>query len=182
MTLRSWARKLFARPVARRAPEGPHKAPPRCRDAPDRRNLSWPEATANRKRKRRARSPRLARPTIGFWLGGGLTGTGGGILGACMPYHHPVAVVISALWWGIYLGCFGASVGALIALFIHWATSPRCDHKLEREDCSERLDEQDENQSILVLRKGSTSDASARNADLYAICDPSCRARSWLRA
>jgi hypothetical protein len=28
---------------------------------------------------------------------------GGCILGFCMPYHHPVAVVISALWWGIYL-------------------------------------------------------------------------------
>ena len=52
--------------------------------------------------------------TIGFWLGGGLLGPGGCILGICMPYHHPVAVVISALWWGIYLGCLGASVGALI--------------------------------------------------------------------
>jgi hypothetical protein len=52
--------------------------------------------------------------TIGFWLGGGLLGTGGCILGVCMPYHHPVAVAISALWWGIYLGCLGASVGALI--------------------------------------------------------------------
>jgi hypothetical protein len=34
-----------------------------------------------------------------------------------MPYHLPVAVVISTLWWGIYIGCFGASIGALIALF-----------------------------------------------------------------
>jgi hypothetical protein len=30
-----------------------------------------------------------------------------------MPYHHPVAVAISVVWWAVYLGCFGASVGAL---------------------------------------------------------------------
>ena len=52
--------------------------------------------------------------TIGFWLGGALLGVGGCILGSCMPYRHPVAVTISVLWWGIYLGCFGAGVGALI--------------------------------------------------------------------
>jgi hypothetical protein len=51
---------------------------------------------------------------IGFWLGGLALGTGGSILGACMPYRHPVAVTISVLWWGIYLACFGASVGALL--------------------------------------------------------------------
>jgi hypothetical protein len=133
-----------------------------------------PEAAANRKRKSRARSPRLARTTIGFWLGGVLMGTVGGILGVCMPYHRPVAVVMSALWWGIYLGCFGASVGALIALFIDWATSPRYDRKLRRKNCSERLGEEDENHGILVLRKGSTGDASGRNAERYAICDGPC--------
>jgi hypothetical protein len=85
--------------------------------APDRRKLSGPDATGKSERKGPARSPRLARPTIGFWLGGGLLGTAGCILGVCMPYHHPVAVMISALWWGIYLGCFGASVGALIGVF-----------------------------------------------------------------
>jgi hypothetical protein len=52
--------------------------------------------------------------TIGFWLGGLVLGTGGCILGACMPYSHSVAVTISVFWWGIYLGCFGASVGALL--------------------------------------------------------------------
>jgi hypothetical protein len=91
---------------------------------PDRRKLSWPYATANGERKSPARSPRLARPTIGFWLGGGLLGTAGCILGLCMPYHHPVAVVLSALWWGIYLGCFGGSVGALIALVTDRAPAP----------------------------------------------------------
>jgi hypothetical protein len=83
---------------------------------PDRRKHSWPHTTANSERKSPAQTPPLARRTIGFWLGGGLLGTGGWILGVCMPYHHPVAVVISALWWGIYLGCFGASVGALVGL------------------------------------------------------------------
>jgi hypothetical protein len=92
--------------------------------ATDRREFSWPDTAANRERKRPARSPRLARPTIGFWLGGGLLGTAGCILGFCMPYHHPVAVVISTFWWGIYLGCLGASVGALIGLFTEGAPAP----------------------------------------------------------
>jgi hypothetical protein len=54
--------------------------------------------------------------TIGFWLGGAGMGTGGCLLGALMPYHHPVAVAISVLWWGIYFGFFGASVGALVGV------------------------------------------------------------------
>jgi hypothetical protein len=54
--------------------------------------------------------------TIGFWLGGAVLGTAGCIMGACLPYHHPVAVTMSMLWWGIYLGSFGASVGALIGV------------------------------------------------------------------
>jgi hypothetical protein len=33
-----------------------------------------------------------------------------------MPYRHPVAVAISALWWCIYFGCFAASVGALVGV------------------------------------------------------------------
>jgi hypothetical protein len=92
--------------------------------APERRKPSWPDALASRERKRLARGPRLARRTIGFWLGGGLLGTAGCILGVCMPYHHPVSVVISALWWGLYLGCFGGSVGALIGLVTERAPAP----------------------------------------------------------
>jgi hypothetical protein len=34
-----------------------------------------------------------------------------------MPYHYPVAMAISVIWWGIYIGCLGASLGALFALF-----------------------------------------------------------------
>jgi hypothetical protein len=71
--------------------------------------------------------------TSGFRLGGALLAVGGSLLGICMPYSHPVAVTISVLWWGIYFGCFGASVGALLGL---WAEQtaippnrPRCsDH------------------------------------------------------
>jgi hypothetical protein len=84
--------------------------------APDRQNRSRPDAAGNGEQKGPARGPRFAHTTIGFWVGGGLLGTGGCILGVCMPYHYPVAVVISGLWWGIYLGCLGGSVGALIGL------------------------------------------------------------------
>jgi hypothetical protein len=85
---------------------------------PDRRKF------ANCEWKSPARGPRLDRLTIGFWLGGGVLGMGGCILGVCMPYHHLVALMISALWWGFYLGCFGGSVGALIALFTKRAPAP----------------------------------------------------------
>jgi hypothetical protein len=27
-----------------------------------------------------------------------------------MPYEHPMAVTMSILWWGIYLGCLGSSI------------------------------------------------------------------------
>ena len=85
---------------------------------PDRRTFAKSEW------KSPARGPRLDRLTIGFWLGGGVLGMGGCILGVCMPYHHLVALMISALWWGFYLGCFGGSVGALIALFTERAPVP----------------------------------------------------------
>jgi hypothetical protein len=39
-------------------------------------------------------------------------GIAGCVLGAYMPYQHPVGISISVLWWGIYLGCLGASIGA----------------------------------------------------------------------
>jgi hypothetical protein len=79
--------------------------------APDRRNVSWRDAAANREWRSPARNPRLARSTIGFWVGGGLLGTGGCILGVCMPYHHPVGVVLSALWCGIYSDASGRVSG-----------------------------------------------------------------------
>jgi hypothetical protein len=104
---------------------------------------------------------RLSPLTIGFWLSGGLLGPGGCILGVCMPYHHPVAVVISVLWWGIYLGCLGASVGALIVLLTEPAPVSCSVPQEERVDCYDHkpgkehrpvsMDEQAENQSILVI-------------------------------
>jgi hypothetical protein len=54
--------------------------------------------------------------SIGLWLGGIALGTAGCIVGACMPYSYPVARVVSALWWGIYVGSFGASVGGLLGM------------------------------------------------------------------
>jgi hypothetical protein len=93
----------------RRAPVGPDRFSP--------------AATARREPKTPARNPRSDRVALGFWLGGLALGTAGGVLGVCMPYHHPVAVVISALWWGVYLGCFGGSVGGLIAWFTERAAA-----------------------------------------------------------
>ena len=60
------------------------------------------------------------RLTLGFRIGGLALGMAGCILGACMPYERPVAVAMSVLWWGLYLGCLGASLGALLALFTEW--------------------------------------------------------------
>jgi hypothetical protein len=50
---------------------------------------------------------------IGGCLGGVVLGAGGCLLGASLPYQHPVAVAVSMLWWGIYLGCLGLSIGAV---------------------------------------------------------------------
>jgi hypothetical protein len=80
---------------------------------------------------RRALRRRYNRITLGFWLGGIILGTAGCLLGAALPYHHPMARVISALWWGIYAGCLGACLGALPGLFL--------------ERCLLRVSEQPEN-------------------------------------
>ena len=55
--------------------------------------------------------------TIGSWLGGVILGAGGCLVGASMPYQHPVGVAVSVLWWGLYFGCFGMSLGALVGLW-----------------------------------------------------------------
>jgi hypothetical protein len=91
-----------------------------------------PITTGNWNRQRTVRPDRSrpgAEPTgcrfnwiaIGFWLGGLALGTGGCFLGASMPYRQPVGMTIAMLWWGIYLGCFGASIGAGVGgLFGQW--------------------------------------------------------------
>jgi hypothetical protein len=96
MPLRSWTHRLPARPAAR---------PTRNCDS---------SATGERAPGSLVHTGRFSPVTIGFWLGGAGMGTGGCLLGALMPYRHPVAVAISVLWWGFYFGCFGASVGALV--------------------------------------------------------------------
>ena len=62
------------------------------------------------------------RATLAFRLGGILLGTAGCILGAWMPYSHPVARTLSVLWWGVFLGCLGGSVCAVAGL---WAEPTR---------------------------------------------------------
>jgi hypothetical protein len=85
--------------------------PPVSATAGDR---DWEEAV-RRQRGQPAAKPSRSRfgRVIGLWLGCLVLGAGGCLLGAFMPYRHPVAVTISALWWGTYFGCFGAWSGAL---------------------------------------------------------------------
>jgi len=85
--------------------------------------------TTEETRRRAVRSPNAPRRrrfhrAVGFWLCGALLGVGGGIVGICMPHHHPVAMAASALWWGIYLGCLGASIGALLGLWAEQSQAP----------------------------------------------------------
>jgi hypothetical protein len=99
--------------------------PPRSTDL---RNPSPSPITPNDWEWQRADDPRMEqgeanpfrrrfdRVALGFQLGGLTLGAAGCILGACMPSERPAAVVMSVLWWGIYLGCLGASLGALLAL------------------------------------------------------------------
>jgi hypothetical protein len=74
---------------------------------------SRPRAAIDGDRKSVVRCFRVNR-TMAFWLVGTGMGMGGCVLGALMPYHHPVAVAMSVLWWGIYFACLGAGVGALV--------------------------------------------------------------------
>jgi hypothetical protein len=76
---------------------------------------SWLSSLVASKSRAPDRRHRFDWVTLGFRPGAAALATAGCILGACMPYHHPVAMGISVLWWGIFLGCFGAS-GALVAL------------------------------------------------------------------
>jgi len=91
-----------------------------------------PLTTGNWSRQRTVRPDRprpSAKPTrrrfnwvaIGFWLGLFALGTGGCFLGAHMSSHHPVGRAVAMFWWGIYLGCLGASIGASVGgLFGQW--------------------------------------------------------------
>jgi hypothetical protein len=131
MTLRSWAGRLFARPAARPIHEAPALWRPTMQALEDRAppTITFQPAGETAQQHRGFSAPgeqalgslvhtgRFRPRTLGFWLGGAGMATGGCLLGALMPYRHPVAVAISVLWWGIYFGCFGASVGALVGVF-----------------------------------------------------------------
>jgi hypothetical protein len=70
----------------------------------------------------------------GSWLGGILLGIGGCIFGTCTSYRHPVGVTISALWWGIYFGCFGIWLGSafgMLAERVRSSLSERSDGKAD---------------------------------------------------
>ena len=88
------------------------------RPTTDRRTPASSAIAAEKAEWQRGSCRRFDRILLGFWLGGGFLGTVGCVLGACMPYHHSVARVFSVLWWGIYCGCLGASVGALPGLLL----------------------------------------------------------------
>ena len=87
---------------------------------------------------------RFNRVTLGFWLGGLVLGTGGCILGACQPYRHAVAVTISVLWWGIYFGCFGASIGALVGLWTDRTDEPSSNEPMQPPNAEPSLILEDE--------------------------------------
>jgi hypothetical protein len=55
-----------------------------------------------------------------------------------MPYHHPIAVTISVIWWGIYIGCLGASLSALVGLLRHAENVPIYLHAADRLDHAAR--------------------------------------------
>jgi hypothetical protein len=130
MTLRSWAGRLLARPATRPARKAPAWGPSATESLEERvpstitrdpaggkaRRHRGPSAPREQALKSLVHTGRCSPVTIGFWLGGGLLGTGGCLLGALMPYNHPVAKAISVLWWGLYFGCFGTSVGALVGV------------------------------------------------------------------
>jgi hypothetical protein len=141
MALRSWAFRLFANPTR----EFPVGCPPTTESLDDRAppTITAEPARGKAKKHRGYSAPgeqaprslihtgRFSPEAIGFWLGGAGLGTCGCLLGALMPYCHPAAVAISVLWWGIYLGCLGASVGALVGALTRrapprsWATWER---------------------------------------------------------
>jgi hypothetical protein len=65
------------------------------------------------------KKPRRSKLTTrAFWLGGIVLSGVGSIIGASVSCCHPVAVSMSALWWGVYLGCLGSSIGTLLGLCI----------------------------------------------------------------
>jgi hypothetical protein len=140
MPLPLWFRRLFAS-----KPSALHCCPPTGEGVEDRAQPTITFKSAGVKAEQHRESSaageqalgslvhtdRLSPVTIGFWLGAAGMGTGGCLMGALMAYRHPVAVAISVLWWGIYFGAFGASIGALLGLLANHAP-PRAWARRER--------------------------------------------------
>jgi len=55
--------------------------------------------------------------TLGFWLGGVALGAVGCLVGAALPHRYAVGAAVSIIWWSIFLGCWGASLGALVGVW-----------------------------------------------------------------
>jgi len=94
--------------------------------APEKQRGEKVTANAPPSKDRRSAAARLRFDrTVGFWLGGILLGAAGCVLGGCLPYQHPVGVTISALWWGVFFGCFGASLGGIFGLWAEGTPAAR---------------------------------------------------------
>ena len=55
--------------------------------------------------------------TIGMLAGGLVLAAVGVAVAASYSYAHPAGLAVSMIWWGIYCGALGASIGALPGLF-----------------------------------------------------------------
>jgi hypothetical protein len=103
---------------------------------------NWQDAVHSHIRQAAANSstcPRRFDRVIGVTLGGIVFGTGGCILGACMSYRHPVGITLSMLWWGIYFGCFGVWLGAVLGASVERIRnrlSERSRAKADKLDCA----------------------------------------------
>jgi formyltetrahydrofolate deformylase len=84
---------------------------------------------------------RFDQVTLGLFLGALVFGTAGCIFGARMPYSHPVAVAISVVWWGIYLGCLGAAIGAGVGGLLRLSPGAQTWFSAERRGVSPRREQ-----------------------------------------
>jgi hypothetical protein len=67
---------------------------------------------------------RLDWVAIGGRLGALFLGAVGVSVAASAPYRSPAGMAVSILWWALYCGCLGASLGALLGLWIQGGQRP----------------------------------------------------------